>query len=228
MQYQRLRGRIPAFLRGHILHFETAIENATAAFAASLPAGARVLDAGAGEAQYAHLFSRQRYVAVDLGIGDAAWNYRKLDCIADLAALPLETACCDACLNIVTLEHVREPGTVVGELARALKPGGKLLMIVPHEWEVHQAPHDYFRYTCHGARYLLERAGFSSIAIEPAGGFFRLVARRLWNGLQFFPAPLVPVLALIVAVPALLLPFLDWLDRERNFTVGYICTAVRS
>jgi SAM-dependent methyltransferase len=228
MTYSGLRGLMPAFLRSHILHFEASIERATAGFAASLPDGARVLDAGAGEAQYAHLFARQRYVGVDLGIGDATWNYRRLDCIADLERLPLRTASCDACLNIVTLEHVREPARVIGEIARVLKPGARLLLIVPHEWEVHQSPHDFFRYTRHGVRYLLDRAGLVPIAIEPVGGFFRLLSRRLWNALQFFPGPLMLVAALFFAPPALLLPFFDSLDRERNFTLGYICTASKS
>ena len=95
------------------------------AFADSLPAGSRVLDAGAGELQYAHLFGRHRYVAVDLGVGDQAWDYGKLHCVADLARLPLASGSCDACINIVTLEHVREPAAVVSELARALRPGGR-------------------------------------------------------------------------------------------------------
>lgn len=228
MTYQSLRRLIPGFLRAHILHFETSIEAAAARFAASLPDGARVLDAGAGEAQYAHLFARHRYIGVDLAIGDATWNYRRLHCIADLASLPLRAASCDACLNIVTLEHVREPARVIAELARVLEPGGRLLLIVPHEWEVHQSPHDFFRYTRHGVQYLLERAGFGSIAIQPVGGFFRLLSRRLWNALQFFPTPLVPLAALFFAPPALLLPFFDSLDRERNFTLGYICTASKS
>ena len=228
MTYASLRRLIPGFLRSHILHFETSIERAATMFAASLAGGARVLDAGAGEAQYAHLFARQRYVGVDLGIGDAGWNYRRLDCIADLASLPLAGSCCDACINIVTLEHVREPARVIAEMARVLKPGGRLLLIVPHEWEVHQSPHDYFRYTRHGVQYLLESAGFGGIVIEPVGGFFRLLARRLWNALQFFPGLSAPFAALFFAPPALLLPFFDSLDRDRNFTLGYICTASKS
>ena len=228
MTYASLRRLIPGFLRRHVLHFETSIETAAVAFAAALPNGARVLDAGAGEAQYAYLFARHRYVGIDLGIGDAAWNYRRLDCVADLASLPLAGGCCDACINIVTLEHVREPARVIAEMSRVLKPGGRLLLIVPHEWEVHQSPHDYFRYTRHGVRYLLESAGFGGIVIEPVGGFFRLLARRLWNALQFFPGLAMPVAALFFGPPALLLPFLDSLDRDRNFTLGYICTASKS
>jgi hypothetical protein len=30
---------------------------------------------------------------------------------------------------------------------------------------------------------------------------------------------------MVLVPPALILPFLDALDRERNFTAGYICTA---
>jgi hypothetical protein len=72
---------------------------------------------------------------------------------------------------------------------------------------------------------LLEGAGFTDLRIEPVGGFFRLLARRLLNGLQFFPAPMVPLAALFLAPPAMLLPALDFLDRERAFTLGYLCTA---
>lgn len=225
MMYGALSRVVPPALRRWILHFEAEIECATARFAESLPPGALVLDAGAGELQYARLFTRQRYLALDLGIGDANWNYGKLHCIADLSSLPLASSSCDACINIVTLEHVREPAAVVSELARALRPGGSLLLVVPHEWEVHQSPHDYYRYTRHGVRYLVERAGLVPDEIRPVGGFFRLLSRRLLNALQFFPGLLFIPAALLFAPPALLLPLFDGLDRERNFTLGYICTA---
>jgi hypothetical protein len=97
---------------------------------------------------------------------------------------------------------------------------------------VHQAPHDYFRYTRHGVEYLLRRAGFASFDIQPVGGFFRLLSRRLWNGLQFFSGGTRWLLflpaVLILAPPALLLPALDFLDREKNFTLGYVCVARKS
>jgi SAM-dependent methyltransferase len=232
MSYTAALDHMPRWLSRHVLHFEAAIEEAVSGFAAALPAAARVLDAGAGEVRHARYFARQRYCGVDLAVGDRAWNYSRLDAVADLTHLPFASGCFDAAINIVTLEHVREPESVMREIARVLAPAAPLLAIVPHEWEVHQSPHDYFRYTRHGMAYLLERAGMVDIEIRPVGGYFRLLARRLLNGLQFFSGGMrwlgfIPA-ALLLVPPALLIPYLDFLDRDRNFTLGYICTARKS
>jgi SAM-dependent methyltransferase len=229
MKYTSIAYRLPRPLRRHILHFEVEIDDGVAAFARSLAPGARVLDAGAGEGQYAHHFSRQNYCGVDLGIGDSGWDYSGLHAVADLTALPFAAGVFDAALHIVTIEHLREPGRALSEIARTLAAGAILLVAAPHEWEVHQAPHDYFRYTRYGLAHLLEKAGFEIVELRAAGGYFRLLARRLLNGLQFFSTGIrrlwfVPA-ALLVVPPALVLPWLDFLDRERNFTVGYICRA---
>jgi SAM-dependent methyltransferase len=226
--YQRLQALLPRAVRDYLLYFEATIERAVTEFAASLPAGVRMLDAGAGEGQYADRFARQRYTGVDLGVGDTAWNYGKLDAVADLLALPFPDNTFDAAINIVTLEHVKEPARVIEEMHRVMRPDGRLLIIVPHEWEEHQTPHDYFRYTRYGMRYLLERAGFLGIRIEPVGGYFRMMSRRLLNALQFFPLPLMILIALVVAPVAFVAPLLDGWDRRKNFTLGFICYASKA
>ena len=225
MSYLWLQQRLPIFLRRYILHFEATIDDAVCRFAASLADHARVLDAGAGEGKFATAFARQQYIGVDLGIGDTNWNYARLDTLADLERLPFLDNTFDACINIVTLEHVREPAAVVQELYRTLKPGGIILLVTPHEWEEHQQPHDYFRYTRFGMEYLLNKAGFTEMVVEPAGGYFRLLSRRLLNGLQFFPGLWVIPAAVFLIPPAMLLPMFDGLDDRRNFTLGYVCTA---
>jgi SAM-dependent methyltransferase len=217
--------RLPKGLQRHILHFEAEIENAVREFAADLPSQARVLDAGAGECQYADLFHRYRYTAVDLGIGDSEWTYTHLDALADLLNLPFPANTFDAALNVVTLEHVTDPGRVIVELFRCLRPGGRLLLITPLEWEEHQQPHDYFRYTRYGLEYLVGRAGFVGVTVRPVGGFFRLLSRRLMNSVQFFSGPLVLLPIILFCPLALVLPMLDTLDKKRNFTLGHICTA---
>jgi SAM-dependent methyltransferase len=229
MSYTDIAYRLPRFLRRHILHFEVEIEDAVTAFARKLPAGARVLDAGAGEGRYAHHFAAHRYCGVDLAVGDRLWDYSKLDAIVDLTALPFPPRTFDAAIFIVTIEHLREPGRAIGEIARTLRTGGELLIAAPLEWEVHQAPYDYFRYTQYGLKHLLEEAGMCVMETRPAGGYFRLLARRLLNGLQFFTGGLRWLLflpaAILLVPPALILPFLDFLDRDRNFTLGYLCKA---
>jgi SAM-dependent methyltransferase len=223
--YSHARSMLPRALRNYVLHFEAAIELAVDDFAASLPAGARMLDAGAGEGNYRASFTAQRYVGLDLAVGDSSWDYSRLDVVGDLTALPFRDGVFDACLNIVTLEHVKEPARVVAELARTLARSAPLLLIVPHEWEEHQQPHDYFRYTRYGIEYLLRQAGFRDFEIRPVGGFFRLLSRRLLNALQFFPGPLMLLAAIFFVPPALLLPLLEPLDRRQDFTLGYICIA---
>jgi len=226
--YDRARALLPGGLRRYVLYFEAAMEDAVRRFAGSLPSGARLLDAGAGEGNYKHYFNRQRYVGLDLGIGDAQWNYSSLDLLGDLARLPFRDGAFDAAINVVTLEHVQEPAQVIRELARTLMPGGRLLLIAPHEWEEHQQPHDYYRYTRYGLDHLLRAAGFTNMDIQPVGGFFRLLSRRLMNALQFFPGPLMIVAAIFFVPPALALPLLEPLDKRRNFTLGYICSAQKS
>ena len=222
---------VPSPLRRPILHFECAIEDAVRDFAAGLDERARILDAGAGESPYAKWFARQRYTAVDLTSGDSTWDYSGLDAVCDLTALPFADGCFDAAINIVTLEHVREPAAALGEIARILRPGAPLLLVVPFEWEVHQEPHDYFRYTCYGIDYLLRKAGFTAVEIRPAGGYFRLLSRHSFNGLRFFMSGwrwgLFPVAAIALGLPGFIAPLFDWLDRKKAFTVGYICLARR-
>ena len=226
-----LASRLPRPLRDHVLYFEGLIEQELGNFARSLSAGTRVLDAGAGEARHKPLFGRQRYVAVDLAVGDTAWNYGHLDAVADLCALPFRDGSFAAAINVVTIDHIREPGRALCEIARTLAPGGRILLAIPQDWEVHQAPHDYFRYTRYGIRHLLQQAGLEPLRIEPAGGYFRLLSRRLLNGIQFFKGGWRWLLFLPAAAclgpPALLLPLFDPLDSDKNFTLGYICEAQR-
>jgi ArsR family transcriptional regulator len=53
----------------------------------------------------------------------------------DLEELPVEDGVLDAALLVLVLPYVAQPGRVIAEAARALKPGGRLLLtdLMPHE-----------------------------------------------------------------------------------------------
>jgi SAM-dependent methyltransferase len=154
------------------------IAAAVAAEAAAIAPGSRVLDAGAGEAPYRLLFGHCAYVTQDWP-GSVHETGRGSDILADLHDLPVEDASFDAVVCTEVLEHVAEPASVLAELSRVLRPGGRLLLTVPFVIELHEEPHDHYRYTSHGLRGLLERAGFTEIDVRPSTGWFATVAQTL-------------------------------------------------
>ena len=219
---------LPKFLLRALDPFEALVSDRLAAFAKQIMEHSLVLDAGAGECRYAPLFKAHRYVAIDSSIGDATWDYSKLDVIGDLEQIPLPTDVFDAVLSVVVLEHTRRPQQVVDEMARVTRPNGRLFLVVPNQWEVHQHPNDFFRFTQYGITHLLTVSGFRVLKIEPVGGFFWLMARRCVNGLTFFQGGIKwPIFFILAPLLGLLLPvlfyFADTLDKRRDFTLGYIC-----
>src|SRR5438067_396720 len=158
---------IPLSLYQRLDPFEASIETFVRGVAAEITPGKRVLDAGAGEGRFRSFFEHAEYVGIDFAQGDPSWNYSALDVIGRLENLPFPNGSFDHVLSIVVLEHTSEPGRVVEEFQRVLKPGGLVHIVVPHMWEEHQRPHDFFRFTSSGIRYLLEASGIRIRRIHP-------------------------------------------------------------
>ena len=153
------RRLLPRFLLNRLDPVEAMIQSGVASFARSFSGASRVLDAGAGECRFRPQFAHTRYFAIDHGKGDPNWDYSRLDVVGALEALPFSSAVFDGLLNIVVLEHVEKPESVLQEMARVLKPRGRIFLVAPLCWELHQIPEDYFRFTEYGLRSLLARAG---------------------------------------------------------------------
>jgi SAM-dependent methyltransferase len=132
--------------------------------------GELVLDAGAGRAQYRELFSHARYETADF-LAVKGKTYAQPDYVCDLAEIPVEDARFDHVVLTQVLEHLPEPATVLAELHRVLKPGGRLWLTAPLFYAEHEAPYDFYRYTRFGLRHLLEGAGFEVLEMEWMEGY---------------------------------------------------------
>ena len=198
----------------------------------------KVLDAGAGECRYRNVFGDHHYTAVDFGKGDARWNYSGLDATARLEHLPFKEEQFDGVVCIQVLEHVNEPLMVLEELYRVTKRGGLLFITAPQGWGIHQAPNDYFRFTSYGLTYLLEKAGFEVVSLEPVCGYFGYLANRLtvfpktvfWpirkKSLRLLFSPLECIsYGLFVFLLPVVLNLMDGLDRDKRFTLNYFAVA---
>ena len=221
---------LPPFLRRWLDPFDAAIGDLLQSIASSLPAGNRVLDAGAGESRHAFYFRHARYLSVDLRIGNAEWDYCGLNVVADLHHLPFRAGCMDSVVCIVVLEHVMDPLGVLSEFRRVLREGAAANLVTPLLWEEHQKPHDYYRFTSDGLRGLLMRAGFKTAEVRAVGGFFWVLGRRFINSLALFQSGLRwPFFVLLAPFCGFLFPLicyiLDPLDRERRFTLGHTTIA---
>jgi len=94
-----------------------------AAFALETMADMLVLDAGAGDAPYRHLFRHVRYETADLKTVDKPYADVTYEC--DLADIPVEDNRFDWIIFNQVLEHVPDPANVLAELCRVMKPGVK-------------------------------------------------------------------------------------------------------
>jgi SAM-dependent methyltransferase len=88
--------------------------------------------------------------------------------IADAHQIPLASGSVDAVLVQAVLEHVLDPGQVVGEIHRVLRRGGLVYAETPFLQQVHAGPYDFSRYTSSGHRYLFR--AFEEISAGPVAG----------------------------------------------------------
>ena len=196
-----------------------------------------VLDVGCGHKPYRSLLlsppsQASAYVGVDL----PGNPYSTPDLQWDGVTLPEPDASVDSVLLTEVLEHCAEPGAVLREVCRVLRPGGFVFMTVPFIWPMHALPHDEYRYTPFALERLMKNAGFPAPRITATGGRDAVlgVTLGLWAGRMPTASRLQRVVQRVLSI--LLWP-LVWLlfriDRrperfeESTLIVGLSATAVK-
>ena len=214
-------------------------------------ASGSLLDVGVGEKPYGELFAPHVTSYTGLEYPPVADNlhpeiWAKLETIVDLVdvfgdgmRLPFASNSFDTVLSFEVLEHVPDPNACVSEMARVVRPGGRVLMTVPFSSPRHQLPFDFFRYTPNGLEALLTRHGLEVESLDARGNFaaatgatlshflMRCVCARSVNhdgsvNLSRWRAPFV--LPVIAAVQILF----EWISRvtsDTALTLGYVVVA---
>jgi SAM-dependent methyltransferase len=132
----------------------------------------RILDVGCGEKPYEVYRPRASTEWIGLDVPENS--------LADVHGyaedLPFGEASIDTVICTEVIEHVEEPEVLLREIARVLKPDGHLILIAPFYWPLHEEPYDFFRFTTHGLRHLIQKVGLEVVSVRPMAVGFRLVA----------------------------------------------------
>jgi SAM-dependent methyltransferase len=143
----------------------------------------KLLDAGCGKMPYRNYIQNnshiKEYVGLDL---DVAINYDeniKPDFSWDGIAMPFQDNEFDTCIATEVLEHCPEPEVFLKEVYRVLKPDGVFFFTVPFLWNLHEVPHDEYRYTPFSLERHFKKSGFSKIEIKATGGWHASMAQMI-------------------------------------------------
>lgn len=190
----------------------------------------RLIDLGCGDMPYRPEVVNQveSYDTLDFQPRSAEVTY--VGSVEDMSFIPDATYDSAICLEV--LEHVPDPFSAAHEIYRILKPGGVLVLSVPHLSRLHDLPHDYYRYTAYGLRHLLGKAGFQVLQVENRGGLLAFLGHQ-WS---------IGVLALVWSIP-LVRDLVFWLNSwlvtrlfyrldqilrlDRLFPLGYVVVATK-
>lgn len=109
-----------------------------AAFLGLIPADWTVADLGCGTGQATAALAAfaRRVIGVDQSAAMLKTARRRTAALGNvslkqgsLEALPIEAAACDAAVMLLALTYVDEPAPTLGEAARILRPGGRLVVV---------------------------------------------------------------------------------------------------
>lgn len=155
-----------------------------------IPAGSRILDAGAGNMPYKKYCQHLSYVsqdfgeyddsACDVGLQNSEWHSKRVNIISDIVDIPVKDNSFDIILCSEVLEHIKNPNKVLEEFARIIKKDGILLLTAPFCSITHMAPYYYTNgFSEYWYKDNLQEQGFKILEAKPYGNWFEYVAQEL-------------------------------------------------
>lgn len=173
-----------------------------------------LLDIGCGKMPYREYIGRkskvENYTGLDIENALVYDETIKPDHTWDGITMPFEDESFDCAFGTEVLEHCPYPETVLKETHRVLKPGGVFFFTVPFLWNLHEVPHDEYRYTPFSLERHLKNSGFTNITIKALGGWHASMAQML--GLWVRRSPISNKKRFLLSI--LLKPFIRYLIKK--------------
>ena len=174
-----------------------------------------LLDIGCGQMPYREMILSRgqvnKYIGLDLE-NSQIHNTAKADLLWDGISMPIADNSVDCAFATEVLEHCYQPGILLSETLRVLKPNGVFFFTVPFLWPIHEVPFDEYRYTPYSLEKLLQRAGFHEIVITAPGGWHSSMAQML--GLWVRRSPLSTIKRKWLSI--LLMPVIKYLLKNHK------------
>lgn len=119
----------------------------------------KVLDVGCGSKPYKWMFDCEEYVGLDIRpVGDIE---------ADAHEMPIPDGEYDSVLIAEVLHVCPSPVTVMREVARVLKPGGKVVITAPSNYA--EDDHSLYGFHIRGLEYICYAAGLEVLSLTADG-----------------------------------------------------------
>ena len=190
----------------------------------------KLLDIGSGSDADYHEFIKGKLVSFDIK------KSGKSHVIGDADFLPFRKASFNKIICVNSFYYFKNPFKVVGYIHNALKQNGKLVMVLPFFYPVHDKPVDRYRFTERGLRTILEEK-FRIEKIEAIGGLFTLPSVALHSMIKGIPSVFPPGTKFLASFISLVLwPFyfvsqflslLDFLDSSERIPTYYFVVAAK-
>jgi len=120
----------------------------------NIPRGKKILDAGAGECQYAKYCRHLKYTSQDFnkydgsgdtkGVQTGTRDVSNITIVSDIVDIPVKSGSFDAVLCIEVFEHIPRPLDALKELSRVLKKNGTLILTSPFGSITHYSPYYFY------------------------------------------------------------------------------------
>jgi SAM-dependent methyltransferase len=134
-----------------------------------------------------------------------------------------------------SLYYCEEPKNAIKEFSRVLKRNGKMVLITPFFYPLHDVPHDRYRFTQSGIEEILGDEFFIE-KIVPIGGLFSVPAvlvHSMQKGVTLLfgkkKKAMIEIMAALVLLPLTCLGqivgLLDILDKSGRFPIYYFTIA---